>query len=155
MAAEEIISNRLMPEKECPAPVPIRERFGSILFFSILFLLGFVCQFIFAPLMPTIEQELGISHSQAGSLFLIMSLGFAMAQLGSGFISSRLNHRGTLISSALAVGIVMLAYSFTTTLWSVRIAMFFLGVAVGPHIPSAIASITAMVKHEDWGKALS
>lgn len=143
------------PEKACPAPVSFQERFGSIIFLAILFWLGFVCQFIFAPLMPTIEQELGISHSQAGSLFLIMSLGFALAQLSSGIIASKLTHRGTLVASALAVGIVMLVFSLTTTLWAVRITMFLLGAAAAPHMPSALASITAMVNREDWGKALS
>lgn len=142
-------------EKDCPIPEPFSARVGSILFLTLLFYLGFISQFIFAPLMPTIENELGMSHSQAGSLFLFVSLGFFVTQLCSGFISSFFKHRGALIISAVAVGIVLCLFSFTNSIWTLRIVMFVLGIAIAPHMPSAIASITAMVSRQDWGKALA
>lgn len=142
-------------DKACPVPEPFGKRVGPILFLTILFFLGFIGRVIFAPLLPSLENELGLSHSQAGSLFLMISLGFFVAQLGSGFISSRLNHRGTLSISALGVGATLLAFSFVNSLNAIRALMVALGVATGLHVPSAIATITAMVTRQDWGKGLS
>ncbi len=142
-------------EKDCPIPESFGSHIGSIIFIAILFFLGFISRFIFAPLMPIIEKEQGLTHSQAGSLFLMISLGFFVAQICSGFLSSRINHRGNLIVSGIGVGVALLIYNFTNSLWVIRGIMIMLGMAAGLHLPSAIATITAMVKREDWGKALS
>ena len=36
----------------------------------------------------------------------------------------------------------------------IRLALIILGLAAGLHIPSALATITAMVRRQDWGKAM-
>ncbi len=130
-------------------------RIGAILFISLLFFLNFLGRFIFAPLMPTVEQEMGLSHGQSGSMFLMISIGFFLAQLGSGFVTSRLNHRGTIIVSGLAVGLTLISFRLTDSVWMIRVVMMALGLAAGLHMPSALAAITAMVRREDWGKALA
>jgi len=142
-------------EKNCPIPEPFGRNLGSIIFIAFLFFLGFISRFIFAPLMPIIEQEQGITHSQAGSLFLMMSIGFFIAQVCSGFLASRINHRGNLIVSGMGVGLALLVYNISGSLWTIRGIMIMLGMAAGLHLPSAIATITAMVQREDWGKALA
>ena len=146
-----------MIDKECPIPEPFKENLGRILFLAGLFFLTFIGRFIFAPLMPAIEQELSISHVQAGSLFLTMSLGFFVAQICSGFLSSRIKHKGTLVISTLGVGLALLVFSLTSSLFWVisRSILFVLGMASGLHVSSAIATITAMVHRQDWGKALA
>jgi NNP family nitrate/nitrite transporter-like MFS transporter len=142
-------------DKECPIPEPFKANIGPILFIAALFFLNFLGRLIFAPLMPTIEQELGLTHSQAGSLFLMISLGFFVAQICSGFISSRVNHKRTLVLSILGVGLTQLLFSVTSFLWIIRGLLFMLGMAAGLHMPSAIATITAMVNRKDLGKALA
>jgi MFS family permease len=142
-------------DKECPIPEPFKSNLGRILFLAGLFFLTFIGRFIFAPLMPAVERELGISHVQAGSLFLTMSLGFFVAQICSGFLSSRIKHKGTLVISTLGVGLALLVFSLTSSLWVIRCILFVLGMASGLHVPSAIAIITAMVHRQDWGKALA
>jgi NNP family nitrate/nitrite transporter-like MFS transporter len=62
-----------------------------------------------APLMPSIEQDLNISHSAAGSLFLLISIGYLTSLMGSRFISSRLTHRKTIFISSVILGIALLA----------------------------------------------
>jgi NNP family nitrate/nitrite transporter-like MFS transporter len=143
-----------MLEKSCPIPEPFRARAGTVFFIAALFLLNFTGRFIFAPLMPFIEQELVITHAQAGSLFLIISLGFAVAQFGSGFLSSRLNHKRVIVISILAVALALIALGFIHSLPVTRLALFLLGLGAGLHVPSALATITAMVNRQDWGKAL-
>ncbi|MFW5855363.1 MAG: MFS transporter [Thermodesulfobacteriota bacterium] len=136
-------------------PEPFGARIGLTLFVGWLFFLGFVTRVMFAPLMPAIEEDLGISHAQAGSLFLMMSLGYMVAPLCSGLISSRINHRGTLRVSAWMVGLALIPISFADSLWLIRLLLMVIGLAAGIHLPSAIATITAEIQKSDWGKALS
>jgi NNP family nitrate/nitrite transporter-like MFS transporter len=143
-----------MLEKSCPIPEPFSTRAGTVFFIAALNFLNFTGRFIFAPLMPFIEEELVITHAQAGSLFLIISLGFAVAQFGSGFLSSRLTHRKVIVVSIVAVGFALLGLGFVHSLTLIRVALFLLGLGAGLHVPSAFATITAMVNRQDWGKAL-
>jgi NNP family nitrate/nitrite transporter-like MFS transporter len=141
-------------DKACPIPEPMRNRLGTLLFLSGLFFLSFLARMVFAPLMPSLEEELGLTHSEAGSLFLMISIGFFVAQVNSGFISSKFEHRGALAASALGVGGALLIFPFAHSLTGIRISLMVLGFAAGLHVPSALATITAMVSRQDWGKAL-
>ena len=141
-------------DKSCPIPEPFRAKAGTVFFLAGLFLLNFVARFILAPLMPFVEQDIHITHAQAGSLFLVTSAGFAVTLFASGFVSSRLTHRKALILSAITVGIALLALGFMRSLAGIRLVLIVLGLAAGFHIPSALATITAMVRRQDWGKAM-
>lgn len=138
----------------CPAPEPFRNHLGVVIFLTLLFLISFLARFIFSPLMPSIEKDLGVTHSQAGSLFMVLSIGFLTAQLGSGFLASRILHRGSIITSAIAMGLFLILFSFLNSLNQIRLVMMLLGMAAGLHLPSAVATITAMIDRQDWGKAL-
>ena len=140
---------------ECPMPEPFRAKIGLTFFLACLFYQGFVTRVMFAPLMPAVEAELGINHAQAGSLFLMISIGFLMAPLCSGLLSSRINHRGVLRVSAWAIGASLVPFAFVDSVWAVRVLLMIIGLAAGLHLPSAVATITAEIRKDDWGKALS
>ena len=108
-----------MFEKDCPVPESFRSMMGNILFLALLFFFAFIARFIFSPLMPVIESELDITHTQAGTLFFVMSIGFFVGQVFSGLLSSRVNHRGTLTLSSLCVGIALLVINLTSKAASV------------------------------------
>ncbi len=144
-----------MFEKDCPVPESFQSMLWNILFLALLFFLTFIARFIFSPLMPVIESELEISHSQAGNLFLMISFGLFLGQIFSGFLSSRFNHRGSLALSSLGIGVALLLINLTSTLWVLQAILVFLGLAAGFHLPSAMATITAMVDRKDWGKAMA
>jgi NNP family nitrate/nitrite transporter-like MFS transporter len=141
-------------DKACPIPEPLRNLLGTLLFVSGLFFLSFLARMIFAPLMPSLERELGLTHAEAGSLFLMISIGFFVAQVNSGFVSSKFNHKGALAASAVGVGGALLVFPFVHSLTGIRLTLTVLGFAAGLHVPSALATITAMVSRQDWGKAL-
>lgn len=143
-----------MIAKDCPAPVPFGENIGSIVFLTTLFFLSFISRFIFAPLMPTIQQDLSLSHTQAGSIFLVAACGNFIGSMGAGFLSSKINHKGTLVCSTFFVGVMLWAFMFVSSLGTIRIGIFFLSLASGLNLPSNVATITAMVRRQDWGKAL-
>jgi len=105
--------------------------------------------------MPSVESDLAISHAEAGSLFLATSLGYFISLLCSGFISSRLTHKQTIILSALALGLALISTSFCAGLWSIRLGVFMIGIAAGPYMPSAIATLTTLFKSRQWGRAIA
>jgi NNP family nitrate/nitrite transporter-like MFS transporter len=127
---------------------------GSLLYLVVIFLLNFLSRIVLAPLMPTIEEELKIGHEEAGSLFFIISLGYCIMLLGSGFVSSRLTHRRTIVLSAMAVGGALLWVGLSSHLWGIRFGLLLLGMAAGLYIPSGMATITGIVSSRDWGKAI-
>jgi len=130
-------------------------RFRPILFMALIFFLTFVSRVVISPLMPRIENSLGIGHTQAGALFLFMAIGYFLSLIGSGFVSARVNHRGTIVLSACGVGLALCAISLSTGLSSLRWAVFALGVAAGLYLPSGITTLTDMVEPRRWGQALA
>jgi len=144
-----------MQDKTCPQPQPFSGVISSLLFLTLLFFTTFLSRFIFAPLMPAMSTELMLSPSQAGSLFLSGSVGVFMGSLSAGFISSRIQHKGTIALSLFGSGLALLFCTIFTSLWALRGFILMLGFMAGMNLPSNVATITAMVNRQDWGKALA
>jgi len=146
-----------MPNSHNPKPPSFYSlaQLGPILFLALLFFLTFIARVILSPLMPSIEARLNISHSQAGAIFFFMAIGYFITLLGSGFLSSRIKHKYTIVLSATAVGIALIGISLSRSLWELRAAVFFLGMAAGLYLPSGITTLTDMVDSIHWGKAVS
>ena len=128
---------------------------GAVLFLTAIFFLNFLARIIISPLLPVIEGDLGISHAEAGSLFLFISVGFFAALLCSGFVAARLDHRRTIVISALGVGAALVAVGLSSSLAGIRLGMLAVGLGAGLYLPSGIASLTALVNPQQWGKALA
>ena len=62
-----------------------------LLLLTSIFFVNFLSRIILAPMMPRVESDLGISHAEGGSFFLLISTGY--------FI--------TLIARSRIVGLVM------------------------------------------------
>jgi NNP family nitrate/nitrite transporter-like MFS transporter len=143
--------------KACPTPQPLRTVVGTIVFMTVLFLMTFVSRFIFSPLLPSIEADprFVLTASQGGSLFLAGAFGSLFGSLAAGFVSSRVRHRGAIVISLFATAASLAGAYFAHSVWALRVVFIFLGISAGLHLPSSVATITAMVRKEDWGKALS
>jgi len=128
---------------------------GPLLFLTMIFFFNFIARVALAPLMPSIEKDLKIGHDEAGSLFFLLSLGYCFMLLFSGFVSSRLNHRRTIVLSSFAVGGSLLIVAFSPHLWGIRIGLVLMGMAAGLYLPSGIATVTELASSRDWGKALA
>jgi len=126
-----------------------------LLLLTSIFFINFLARIIPAPLMPGVESDLAISHAEAGSLFLATSLGYFISLLASGFISSRLTHKQTIILSSFALGLALIATSFCSGLWSMRLGVFLIGIAAGPYLPSGIATLTTLFNSRQWGRAIA
>ncbi len=126
-----------------------------VLFLVLIFFINFIGRMILSPLLPTMEKELAISHGQAGSFFFLMSAGYVIGLLGSGFFASHSNHKITIVVSSAGVGLALLGISSSSSLWAIRAGLLGVGLAAGLYIPSAIAAITALVEQPRWGKAIA
>ena len=132
-----------------------RTQLPPILLIASIFLLNFTSRIIVAPLLPTIEEDLGFSHGDAGSLFLFLSFGYFISLLGSGYISSRITHKKTITVSAIAVGTAISLISVSKSLFAMRFCVFLLGISAGTYLPSGITTITSLVNPRQWGKAVA
>jgi len=124
-----------------------------LLFLTSLFLFNFLARISFGPLMPVLEQNLGLSHGAAGSLFLFISGGYTVGLLLSGFFSSHLGHRKTISLASLAVGASLFFISMSSSKLTLIIGLVCLGVSAGPYIPSGVATINKIAPPQSWGKA--
>jgi NNP family nitrate/nitrite transporter-like MFS transporter len=132
-----------------------RSQLTPLLLVTSIFLLNFTSRLITAPLLPNIEKDLGLSHGNAGSLFLFLSMGYFISLLGSGQISSRITHRKTIIVSAIAVGAALSLISFSRSLFAMRTSIFLLGISAGTYLPSGVTTVTSLVNPRHWGKAIA
>jgi NNP family nitrate/nitrite transporter-like MFS transporter len=143
------IEKQTDPHQTFAAQVP------PLLLLTSIFFVTFIARIVLAPLMPGVESDLNIGHAEAGSLFLTISLGYFISLLGSGFISFRLTHKQTIIFSGLTLGLTLIATSFSSGMWSMRLGVFMLGIAAGPYLPSGIATLTTLFQSRQWGRAIA
>lgn len=120
-----------------------------------VFYLNFTSRFLLAPLLPVIEQDLGLGHGEAGSLFLHIACGYGAGLAASGFISSRLTHRLTILTSIFMAGAAFLVISRLDSVGDMRIGLVVVGLFAALYIPSGIATITELARQEQWGRALA
>jgi len=136
-------------------PVALRSNLPPLFFLTGIFFLNFISRIILAPLMVTIEQELHLGHQEAGALFLLISIGYSLALLSQGHLSSRVVHRKTIFLSAMGVGISLLCLSVSQSVWLIRILLFLLGMSAAIYLPSGMATLTSLIRSQDWGKAIA
>ncbi|MGD9240658.1 MAG: MFS transporter [Desulfobacterales bacterium] len=128
---------------------------GPLLILTSIFFLNFVSRIILAPLTPNIEIDLNLSHADAGSLFFLISFGYFISLTGSGFISSRINHKRTILFSNTALGFALIGIAFCAGTRTIRLGLFIVGITAGLYLPSGIAMLTSSISSRSWGKAIA
>jgi len=142
-------------EEQIEAGTELRAQIAPIIFLVALFFLNFLARIILSPLTPAIEKDMGLGHGEMGSFFLLITIGYFVSLVGSGFISSRISHRLTIAVSSMAIGLVMFGVCFAETVWGISACMLVLGLVAGIYLPSGIATITNLVNPRQWGRALA
>jgi len=117
-----------------------------------VFYLNMLSRVIPAPLMPVIEKEYGVGHSDAGLVFLMLAVGYCIGLISSGLVSSRLAHRDTILFSSVAMGTLLLLIAFSKGLWTIRIELLLVGFFSGFYLPSGVTTITSAISSAHWGK---
>jgi NNP family nitrate/nitrite transporter-like MFS transporter len=96
-----------------------------------------------------------VSHTQAGGLFFILSLGISLALLFSGFVASRLQHKRTILISAFGSGFFMILAAISPNLTLLKFCLFLQGLSLGMYLPSGISTITSLLPTNLWGRGLA
>ncbi len=148
------------PGKTCSDPsgtgsFSFSAAFPALLLMTGLFYINFMARISLAPLLPSIQSDLGFSHGESGALFLLISIGYCLGVIFSGCISSRINHRGAIIFSSVFLGLSLIGIAMSGSLLAIRAGLLSLGAAAGIYLPSGIATLTSLIRAGDWGKAIS
>lgn len=134
---------------------PFKKALSALFLIAFVFLLIFLCRVIFSPLLPSIQAEMGFSHSQAGRLFFFLAVGGGMGLLSNGFVSRVLIHRQTIALSVFLSGSALLVTSQSPGYVALTACMVITGWASGLYLPSGLATVTSVASAKDWGKALA
>ncbi|MCK5348881.1 MAG: MFS transporter, partial [Desulfobacula sp.] len=123
----------------------IQSQLMPLFFLTSIFFLNFTIRIIIAPLLPTILTDMDLTSDQAGSFFLISASGYFISLLCSGFVSSQILHKKTIVFSAVATGIAFLCTGLSQSLMSMRIGLFVVGMTSALYLPSGIAMLTSSI----------
>jgi len=126
-----------------------------VVYLAAIAMCSLLSRVVFAPLLPAIEDELMISHGEAGSIFFYTSFGFSVGMLCSGFVSKAITHRFSILCSTLVGGASLVFVSMCPALGCMRLFLFMLGAGTGLYMPSAMAMIASLVKPEQRGRAVA
>ncbi len=132
-----------------------RSALAPILVLAAIFFLNFLARIIMAPLLPVMREDLALDHSGAGRFFLLLSCGYFIALLGSGYLAGRMVHRRVIVLSCAGVALALMAMAQASQVTGIGLGLLGLGMAAGIYLPSGIASITDRVAAAHWGKALA
>ncbi len=133
----------------------LRSQILPLLILAGVFFFSFTSRIILAPMLLTIEEDLRLGHAEAGTLFTYISSGVFVGLLGSGWLSTWWAYRRTIFVSTLLIGAAAMAVSLSQSPHWLRVSLCLLGFGAGLYFPSGIATITSLVRRQDWGKALA
>jgi NNP family nitrate/nitrite transporter-like MFS transporter len=122
---------------------------AGILFLSML------SRLIFSPLLIYIREDLNLTQSQAGSLFLVISLGYSPGMLFSGFLTARTKHCGAIKLSLVIVAFGLTVAALSPSYYFILAGLWLIGIGAGLYPPSGIATITDMISPARTGQALA
>jgi len=127
----------------------------TLLIFWGMWYVSFSCRTIIAPIMPVIEDELTISHTLAGNVFLFLSLGYTVSLLLSGILSPRIGYKRSILSGFFVLMIAIFSLKFTHSYFYLIFIVIFMGLGAGVYLPSAIPLLTSIFRHDQWGRAIA
>lgn len=127
----------------------------QLLLLTGIFFINFLARVALSPLMPALEREMGFSHAQAGAVFMYQAVGTSLGLLANSFLSERHSHRVAILTSTLGLTGGMFLAATCQSLFTLKAAAAGLGFAAGVYIPSGLATVTALARRKDWGKAMS
>lgn len=120
----------------------------SVLMISMLMVAVFfsmASRAIYSPLMPSLQQEMGLSLSAAGTLFLLVSISYAPAILFSGFLAARIGHGKTIVVALASITFGLFITAIAPEVKLLAVGMILIGVGAGIYPPSGIVMINTKI----------
>ncbi len=126
-----------------------------LIVFWCLWYLNFSSRAILSPLLPIIEQELGIGHTASGGIISFMAAGYTAAMLLAGLFSQRIGFKKCIHYGFLLLAASLFLMRYATTYLTFSVICLFIGFGSGIYLPNAIPILTEIFKRRNWGKTLS
>jgi len=123
------------------------------LFFLVMFMIG-TDTFLISPLLPTLQNEFGVSTANAGWMLGAYTLGSAVFALIAGPLSDGWNRRKVLSVGLLAFSVSTALCGFADSFWSICLLRFLAGVSAAFTAPQVWASIPAVLPPARISKAM-
>ena len=110
---------------------------------------------IFSPLMPYLQEDLAISLTTVGTLFLLVTVSFSIAMILSGFLTDWFGYGNTVVAALalITIGLVIAALAPGTVV--LAIGLLCTGAGAGTYAPSGIAMINNRVSIEERSSAFA
>ena len=122
--------------------------------FWCLWFLNYSTRVCFSPILPLMEDNLSLSHAQAGSFFLSFSIGYGIALLIAGRFTSVWGYKRMVVIGFVCLAPVFVAFQWVESFFALHILFFFLGLTVGAYLPSILPIITETYEYRHWGKVI-
>ncbi len=100
---------------------------------------------IFAPLMPSLQIEMGISLSTVGLLFLLVSVSYAASMLFVGFLAARIGHGRTIVVALALITLGLLVSALAPGSLLLAAGMLCIGAGAGAYPPSGLVMINTKI----------
>jgi len=128
---------------------------GMILVLTGVMFLNLLGRTVFSPFLLVIEEEFALSHRASTQFFFLISLGYGIGMLASGYLSRKITYRGTICTAMLTGGICLVFIGLSRSLYQMRLALLFLGGGFGLYLPSGLAAVRETTSERNLGKAFS
>lgn len=110
---------------------------------------------IFPPLMPYLQEELVISLTTVGTLFLLSSISFSLVMVFSGFLTAWIGHGNTVVAALVFILVGLVISASAENAMILAVGMIFIGAGGGTYAPSGIAIINNKISIEKRSTAFS
>jgi NNP family nitrate/nitrite transporter-like MFS transporter len=129
--------------------------FLLIALFWSFWLLNFSSRLVLSPVLPLVEDQIRLSHGQAGSLFSFVAAGYTITSVLAGLISLRTGYKRAILGSTVIVIASLFLLQYANSYISLALLMFFIGIGTGLYMPSVVPIITSTFHRQTWGKAIA
>ena len=110
---------------------------------------------IFSPLMPYLQEELVLSLTAVGTLFLLVTISFSLVMVFSGFLTAWIGHGNTVVAALVMIMVGLIISAGATSTIVLAGGMICIGAGAGTYAPSGIAMINTNVSVENRSTAFS
>lgn len=126
-----------------------------LLFIWFLWFVNFSGRTLFSPILPLMEDEFGVTHARAASIFTFITFGYALGLFCAGMVSGRLGSKRTILAALFVETCMFGLISTVATFNLLYVATFILSFALGLHLPTIIPMITEYYEERVWGKVIA
>ena len=105
---------------------------------------------LFSPLLVTIEQDMGLTHTISTQVFTYQSIGAMCSMLFSAYLLHRFTPKRIYTASLFGGGLFLCVASFMPTFQYITYVLIFAGLFFGVYNPTYLAILSQIVNTRHW-----